>query len=183
MAKPEKKAIAQKNELDLLTMDYRDIVDMCANNKVCAPLPNRSITHAKILTSAILRNANENVQIFSGSLNEVFLKTVEQDIWAALDGNSDIHVEIVLEHTNKLSSTAKKLNKSGRVSFSRMNKKHATFPHFCVSGNMYRTEDPHPADQDFSTNPEVHAQANFNAPDTAIFLKKKFDELKAEPIG
>ena len=171
------------NVLDLLTEDYREIVDMCANNQVSAPLPNRSIDHAKILTKAIFRNATDKVEIFSGSLNEIFLKTVKESILDSLIKNPDLTVEVVLAHTDELNHVADSLNQHERVTFYKANEEYKNFSHFCVSGNMYRAEEPHPDDQDFRENAVVHAYANFNAPDTAAFLKDKFEAIKAEPIG
>lgn len=169
----------------LLEKDYQQIVDMCADKQYGLPLPNRSIKHAGILTKAIFRNAEEKVEILSGSLNEVFLVDVKEDIKAALHAKSLLEVEIVLTHATGLNGVAQELKNvgGGRVRFFSATPAFKTSRHFTVSGNMYRLEESHADNQDFKNNPMVSAQANFNAPDGARFLHEQFEEAKGAELS
>lgn len=176
-----------RTELGLATEEYQMIVDLCADNGVSAPLPNRSIKHAKILVRKIFEKAQSDVRIISGSFDEFFIGHVEDSIREAIKRNPSIHVSVIVIDGDKLNGRAKDLNQLDNFSFyvvpeNLRNTTQKDQYHFCTADDMYRKEMIHPVGQDFSKNPEIHARANFNSPEQAAELRARFDSLKSKCV-
>jgi hypothetical protein len=81
-----------KQDVELMTEEYELLVKLFADNNLSFELPNKHINHAITLTEYIFDKAKEYVYILSGSLPEIFLSEIRENIINALN-KGDIWAE------------------------------------------------------------------------------------------
>jgi sugar-specific transcriptional regulator TrmB len=175
--KPDSKMIESQR---LMSEEYELLVKLFAENDVPLGIPNKHIEHAAILTKYIFEKAKNNVYIFSGGLPEIFIDKIKPSLIAAL--KRDVKIKIVVTYPSDDFKSCDDLMDDPNFELYEIKEElkdifEKNINHFSVSDSlMFRFEDIHEK-KDFKENFEVTATANFNHPEYANGLEKKFKDF------
>jgi hypothetical protein len=170
-------------KLNLATNDYRSIVEQCAETSAEMIISNRYIDHAAILFSVALKHTKEVFEVFTGSIPELFVSLIKNDLRDAAARGVKISIISVLQPKDKEQLAEIQQKYGNNVSFSVLDMPlrgmASNLRHFYVSDQVrYRIEEPHPLGQNFKENPNIEASASFNSPVVAQKLHDMFLALQ-----
>jgi hypothetical protein len=79
--------------------EYKKLVDLVSKENLNFEFPNSSIDHAKYVISKIIDTSKKEVNIFSKSLDNPILNSL--DVIDTIKGKKDIQINILLENPNQ----------------------------------------------------------------------------------
>lgn len=159
---------------------YRKIVEQLAREKIYAEIPNGDIDHASELVSAIFRFGKEEINIFTGDLEESFYSDPKIFQWFTaytLIGNGNVN--IIVQNL-----TENELKNHEIFKFILDNNLSENCKFFIANGDEVKKDENHFITMDsrgyrLETNHEKkQARANFNDPKQVSELKARFNIYK-----
>lgn len=169
-----------RNDFDLATAEYYDIVRQCADQDLSLELTNKHIEHASILFNAALRHTRRGMDILTGTMPELFLEKIGVELKSALDRGISVRIIVIKPIIESLRQSFAPYGgiKIFQVPEEIRPEIARDMPHFYVSDDRrYRLEFKHDIDKDFEKHPDIDARANFNQPDVVSKLRRAFNDL------
>jgi hypothetical protein len=163
---------------------YRIIAAEACDNRQNLLIQNDSIAHGVFLTSLLVKNANNSLKIFCGSIDELFYCTdpVEASLRDAYNKRK-ITIDIICPQEDRPKNNLLEMwdndntNKVNRINIWKLTDSSIYKSHFILSDDSgYRLEEIHTPEQ--FRDGFLHATVNFNDAQIGEFLSKKFALLK-----
>lgn len=152
-----------KNKHMPVNSEYKEIVDLAADNNLNVTIPNSSVEHAKYVLTKIIKKTKNRLTIYSKNLdNEVF---GDKEVLNALKENHSFKLRILLEDIDNKVKEYESVSNDIKI---RKTHNHVESYYFVVSDNkrvrVCTREKPR------------EAEVNFNSPKGAV-LSRHFDQL------